>query len=186
MELIKNDRTNQMHETIRNEKRRVGHLRDPRLESNDLKVYGWKEKRKKKRKKKQREIRDVFERFWSSFRDSFDRFPRYSLGTCIRAESWATERKSKEPFVRRNVDRDARANSLRQTVLRWRSSSFTTRWEIHHRPTDKLADRTFLSLGGKLDRSKLAFHGVEIKLDNFTEEPESNVAILSRYDLNRI
>ena len=59
--------------------------------------------------------------------------------------------------------------------------SFTARWEIHHRPTDKLADdRTLLSLGGKLDRSKLAFHRVEIKLDNLTEEPESNVAILSR------
>lgn len=51
MELIKNDRTNQMHETIRNEKRRVGHLRDPRLESNDLEVYGWKEKEKGKRNK---------------------------------------------------------------------------------------------------------------------------------------
>lgn len=179
MKLIK------MHETMGNEKRRVGHLRDPRLETNDLEVYGWKEKkRKEEREKKQREIRDVFERFWSSFRDSFDRFSRYSLGTCIRAESWATERKSKEPFVRRNVGRkagrDARVNSLRQTVLRWRSSFFTTRWEIHHRPTDKLADRTLLSLGGKLDRSKLAFHGVEIKLDNFTEEPESNVTVLSR------
>lgn len=54
MELIKNDRTNQIDETIRNEKRRVGHLRDPRLESNDLKVYGWKEKKKKGKRNKEK------------------------------------------------------------------------------------------------------------------------------------
>lgn len=78
MELIKNDRTNQIDETIRNEKRRVGHLRDPRLESNDLKVYGWKEKKKKGKETKRnprrfREILIEFPRFFRSISSIFSR-----------------------------------------------------------------------------------------------------------------